>query len=168
MPNYVTKQLHRYQHPKPDCPQFAPHHWSLPSYGKQPQLLQINKSTTLDKTQTRLIQSISGAFLYYGRAVDPTILPALTDISSAQAKPTEHTKKGCDMLMNYVYTFPNAKIRFTKSDMILYIDSYHAYLVLPQAQSRVAGHFALGNMSLKPPVLPKPTHPANGPILAIC
>ena len=168
MPGYVHKQLHRYQHPKPLRPQFAPHHWSLPSYGKQPQLVLIDKSKSLNKIQTRLVQSISGAFLYYGRAVDPTILPALTDIASAQSKPTEHTMQACHMLMNYLYTYPNAKIRFSKSNMILYVDSDAAYLVLPQARSRIAGHFALGDIPPKYPLVPNPTHPANGPLLTIC
>ena len=100
--------------------------------------------------------------------MDPTILPALTDIANAQSKPTKHTKKACHMLMNYLYTYPNAKIRYTKSKMILYIDSDTTYLVLPHARSRVAGHFALGNVPPKPPALPTPNKPNNGPILTIC
>ena len=78
MPGYVNKQLDRYQHPKPLQAQYAPHQWSLPSYGKSPQYVNIDNSIDLDKKQTKLVQSISGAFLYYGRAVDPTILPALS------------------------------------------------------------------------------------------
>ena len=168
MPGYVMKQLHRYQHPKPIRPQFAPHQWSVPSYGKQPQLVHIDKTKPLDKQQTKLVQSISGAFLYYGRAVDPTILPALTDIASAQSQPTEHTIKACHMLMNFLHTFPNAKIRFSKSQMILYVDSDAAYLVLPQARSCIAGHFALKDHPPTSPSLPQPNHPNNGPILTIC
>ena len=43
----------------------------------------------LPEKKTKWIQSSVGTFLYYGRAVDSTILPALNDISSSQAKPTE-------------------------------------------------------------------------------
>ena len=114
-----------------------------------------------------LVESISGAFLYYGRAVDPTILPALTDIASAQSKPTEKTLKACKMLMDYLATYPNATIRYTKSDMILYVDSDAAYLVLPKARSRIAGHFFLGPKPPPPPALPQ-SKTSNGPILAVC
>ena len=113
------------------------------------------------------MQSIAGAFLYYGRAVDPTILPALTDIASAQSNPTTHTMDACHMLMDYLCTYPTATIRFYKSDMILYIDSDAAYLVLPQARSRIAGHFHLGNLPPRPPALP-PKSSTNGPILTVC
>ena len=167
MPGYVQKNLERYQHPKPLKAQYAPHQWSLPSYGKTSQHVNIDNSNVLDKKGTKQVQSISGAFLYYGRAVDPTILPALSSISSTQANPTINTLNECKMLMDYLSTYPNAKIRFYKSDMVLYVDSDAAYLVLPKARSRIAGHFYFGN---KPPPLPtKPHHVStNGPILTVC
>ena len=97
MPGYVHKQLNKFQHPKPTKAQFAPHKWSIPSYGKASQYVTPDTSTPLDEKGKKLIQSITGAFLYYGRAVDPTILPALTSIVSAQAQPTEHTMEACTM-----------------------------------------------------------------------
>ena len=167
IPGYVSKQLDRYNHQAPTKPQYAPHIWPSKAYGMKVQQVQEDDSPTLSKSETTDIQSISGAFLYYGRAVDPTILPALTDIASQQSKPTETTKKACQMLMDYLSTYPNAKIRYTKSDMVLYVDSDAAYLVLPKARSRIAGHFYLGS---KPP--PQPAIPnlksTNGPILTIC
>ena len=167
MPGYVQKNLERYQHPKPLKAQYAPHQWSLPSFGKTSQHVNIDTSNVLDKKGTKQVQSISGAFLYYGRAVDPTILPALSSIASTQANPTINTLNECKMLMDYLSTYPNAKIRFHKSDMVLYVDSDAAYLVLPKARSRIAGHFYFGN---KPPPLPtKPHHVStNGPILTVC
>ena len=47
--------------------------------------------------------------------------------------------------MDYVYTYPNAFIRYYASDMVLHIDSDAAYLVAPKARSRVAGYFQMGN-----------------------
>ena len=167
MPNYVAKQLERYNHEAPSSPQYAPHLWPSKLYSKHSQLVSNDTSDLLDKKNTKLVQSISGAFLYYGRAVDPTILPALTDIASAQSKPTQHTLQACNMLMDYLHTNPNAKIRYTKSDMILYIDSDAAYLVLPKARSRIAGHFFLGNIPPSPPAKPTSTF-NNGPILTVC
>ena len=168
MPGYVTKQLERYNHQTPSKPQYAPHLWPSKVYGAKSQTVSDDTSTSItNKNDIKLIQSISGAFLYYGQAVDPTILPALTDIASAQSKPTEKTMKACKMLMDYLATYPNATLRFTKSDMILYIDSDAAYLVLPKARSRIAGHFFLGPKPPPPPALPQ-SQSTNGPILTIC
>ena len=68
--------------------------------------------------------------LYYRRAVDPTMLPALNEIATSQANPTEKTKQQCKMLLDYAATYPSAKIRYYASDMILHADSDAAYLVL--------------------------------------
>jgi hypothetical protein len=50
--------------------------------------------------------------------------------------------------------------------MALHIDSDAAYLVLPNARSRYAGHYFLSDRPLPPPAKlnPKP----NGPVLTIC
>ena len=70
------------------------------------------------------------------------------------------------MFLDYAATYPNAKIRYYASDMILYTSSDAAYLVLPTAKSRVAGNYFLSNKTLQHPsrTPPKP----NGPILNEC
>ena len=163
MPGYVKKALHRFQHPAPKKPQYAPHRWTAPAYGKKVQFAHTDESPKLDKTGTKRVQSVSGTFLYYGRAMDPTLLVALSDISSNQTSPTALTKEECDWLMDYCHTYPDAKIRFYASDMILYCESDAAYLVLPLARSRIAAHYFLGNHPPKPPLLPDPKS-TNGPI----
>ena len=45
--------------------------------------------------------------------------------------------------MDFLHTFPNAKSQFYAGDIQLHIDSDAAYLVLPGACSRPAGHFYL-------------------------
>ena len=70
------------------------------------------------------------------------------------------------MLLDYAATYPCAKLRYHASDMILHVDSDAAYLVLPNAHSRIAGHYFL---SSKPPLPPAPPQPApNAPILTEC
>mmetsp|Transcript_5614 Transcript_5614/g.8164 ORF Transcript_5614/g.8164 Transcript_5614/m.8164 type:complete len:80 (-) Transcript_5614:241-480(-) len=44
-------------------------------------------------------------------------------------------------------TYPNATIRFHASNMILHVQSDAAYLVLPHAKSRYAGHYYLSNQT---------------------
>jgi hypothetical protein len=115
-----------------------PHHaWHEPVYGsKQPQTpTSESQAPLLDSQGAVRIQSISGTFLYYGRACDPCILPALNDIAAKQAKPTTDTIAKCDMLMDYLRTYSNAVIRYYASDMILKITSDAACLVKPKAHS---------------------------------
>ena len=37
MPGYIDRVLHRFQHPKPPKPQYAPHTWTAPVYGQSTQ-----------------------------------------------------------------------------------------------------------------------------------
>ena len=57
--------------------------------------------------------------MYYARAVNPTMLPALNEISTQQAKPTEQAINKCNHLLDYAATYPNAVIRYHASNMAL-------------------------------------------------
>ena len=61
---------------------------------------------------------------------------ALNKLGGEQARAIGKTRDGCDMLLDYVTTYPNPKIRFYASDMILHVDSDAAYLVQSNAQTR--------------------------------
>ena len=166
MPGYVPKALHALQHPPPARPQHSPHRWSAPVYGQKLQLATTDLTPLLDKAGIHRVQQISGLFLYYSRGCDPTIIVALNEISNQQAAPTEQTKAACDMLLDYLSTHPNATIRYHASDMILSICSDAAYLVLPNARSRAAGHFFLSTLPTTTGVNPKPK--PNGAIHVLC
>jgi hypothetical protein len=132
MSDYVPKALAKFQHDHPKSAQHAPHQWTQPAYGQKVQYANTDQSPLLNKKDTQRVQSVSGTFLYYARAVDPTILPALNEISNNQAQPTIVTGKACDLLLDYLATtHPNAVIRYYASDMILHIVANAAYLVLP-------------------------------------
>ena len=128
------------------------------------QLANTDTSPLLDKAGTQRVQSVSGTFLYYARAVDPTILVALNEISNNQAQPTVLTGKACDMLLDYLATHPDATIRYYASDMILCIIADAAYLVLPNARSRCAGVYFLSDLPTSSPPDPKP----NGAVHVLC
>jgi hypothetical protein len=64
--------------------------------------------------QEKIIQEVIGAFLYYGRAVDPTMLTLLSAIASAQAKPMEDTMMSCNQFLNYTATHQDAIITYKK------------------------------------------------------
>ena len=144
MPGYVPKALDQFNHPSPIWPQYAPHTWSRPNYGQKVQYAQpADETKQLDGKGQRRVQAIVGKFLYYGRAIDPTVLTALGGVSISQAAPTIATNKKTNMLMDYLHTFPNAKLQFYAGDMQLHIESDAAYLVIPGACSHTAGHFYL-------------------------
>ena len=82
----------------------------------------------------------------------------MNEIGTTQAQPTEFTKKECQRLMDYLYTYPEVKIQFYASNMNLHIESDAAYLVLPNARSRIAGYFNF----------PTPLTKLNGAILVEC
>ena len=65
--------------------------------------------------------------------------------------------------MDYLHTHSNISLRYYASDMQLWVDSNAAYLVLPQARSRLAGYFYLGD-DLTPTISQKP----NGAVLVEC
>jgi len=121
-------------------------------------------SPILDKQGKKHTQRVVGSFLYYGRAVDNTILTAINEISASQAKPTQTTLQKIQMLLDYLHTYPSAKVRFYASDMTLRIDSDAAYLVAPEAKSRIAGFFYCTNK----PTTTTPTPFINGPVHVEC
>jgi hypothetical protein len=142
MPGYIKNTLHKFQHRQPLKAQHTPHDWVRPTYGAK---VQYAKNPTnlpiLDKIGTQRVQAINGTLLYYARAVYPTMLPALNEISSQQASPTSDTIKKCNQLLDYAATYPNAVIRYHASQMVLHVDTDAAYLVLPHARSHIAGHY---------------------------
>ncbi len=109
MPSYVEKALQRFQHTTPTWPQHAPHAWIPPQYGAHTQLTApIDTSPNLDKTQIKRLQQIIGVFLYYGRALDLTMLVSLGTLAAAQTKGTQATVEACTQLLNYAATHPDA------------------------------------------------------------
>ena len=93
----------------------------------------------------RIFNRVWGGLLYYERAIDGSILPALNSISKQQTQPTETTKEKLHQLLDYLVTYPDVILRYYASDMILKVDSDSAYLVLPKVRSRIAGYFRIEN-----------------------
>ena len=85
-----------------------------------------------------------GSILHYARAVDLTVLMALSTIASEQSKGTEQTMQKCKQLLDYLASHPNATVHFHASDMIMNIHSDASYLSEKNAHSRACGHFFMG------------------------
>ncbi len=147
MVKYVMKQLTKYGHIAPLKPQHCPYLPNPIKYGKDNQSPSpLDDSPILDKAGKKRVQQIVGCFLYYARAVDPTILMALSEISSQQAAPTENTMKHVNHFLDYMWTHPDAIIQYSASDMILNVHSDASYLSAPKARRHAGGCFFLGSL----------------------
>jgi hypothetical protein len=168
MPGYVTKALDRFQHNACGRSQHPPHAWTKPQYGSHPQLTPAPDATDLlpPSTLTRIQESV-GTLLFYGRAIDSTMLVALGTIASQQSKGTHATAQALTQLINYAAARPDATVRYHVSDMYLHVHSDASYLSEASARSRAGGIFFL---SKRPPIPPSQQHqpppppPQNGAI----
>jgi hypothetical protein len=92
MPGYVEKSLDRFQHRALGRPQRSPHVLHKPQYGTHPQMTPTPDDTAiLPQPQLTRIEEIIGTLLFYGRAIERTILVALGNIASKQTKGTQAT-----------------------------------------------------------------------------
>ena len=167
MDGYVQKALQRFKHPKPTRPQHAPSKWTAPIYGAKQQFATAPDTTPLlDDKEVKTLQELIGVFLFYARAVDNTLLVALGSLASAQARGTQATRDAACHLLNYLASHPDATVRFRASQMQVHAHSDASYLSEPEAKSRVAAYFFLGDKDNPNPNSPPPQ--PNGAIHVLC
>ena len=146
MPNCMQEVLHKFQHPTPGKPQRAPCKAAPKQCGSKIQLTEPHdKTLALPKAQRLRVQQIVGSSLCYGRAVDNTLLSALSAIATQQATATKQTESAAQQLLDNCAAHPDATIQFHASEMILGVHSNASCLSEPQAHSGAGGHFFLGN-----------------------
>ena len=167
MPGFVQKGLQRFHHTAPSRPQHSPHPWTPPSYGQRVQYAKtINSNPVLTNDQKKYCQQVIGYYLYYGRAIDNTILPAVGSIATALSTSSwPDLQSRLNHLLDYLATHPSAKIVYHASQMHLWVHTDSSYLNEPKARSRGAGFFFLTNKPSLPIKPDDPTPPLNGPIL---
>jgi hypothetical protein len=145
MPGYIKKLLLKYKHCMPTKPQHCPYAPAPKQYGAKAQApLTVDILPKLSPDEIKEIQRVIGSILYYARAVDITVLMALTSIDIKKSKRTTNTMEKAKQLLDYLATYPNATIRFQASDMIMNVHSDASYLSESDARSRACGHFFMG------------------------
>jgi hypothetical protein len=145
MPGYIKKKLQEYKHAFPGRLQYCP-------YSPEPKLfgvdvhapIGLDATAVLDAKGIKRVQQILGSILYYARAVDMTVLMALSSIAVEQTKATEKTLGRCIQLLDYLASNSEAKVRYHASDMVMNIHSDASYLSETKARSRACGHFFHG------------------------
>ena len=143
MPGYVEKALQRFGilHSKGVD---SPSEFVAPHYGTHEQYTEIDESPTIAADRAKRIQQIVGVFLFYARAVDPTMLVSVSKLGSQQARPTEAVAAAAERLLHYAAKYPNASIVFHASDMRLLCHSDASYLSESHSRSRAGGILYLG------------------------
>jgi hypothetical protein len=85
--------------------QNSTHPHVIPQYGAKTQYVKVDDdSPFLSTEEMKYVQAVTGTLLYYTRAVDMTILAALSSIATEQAKPTQETMKKVKQLLDYCAT----------------------------------------------------------------
>eukprot|EP00804_Cyclotella_cryptica_P020760 CCRYP_016596-RA/>CCRYP_016596-RA protein AED:0.37 eAED:0.37 QI:0/-1/0/1/-1/1/1/0/339 len=147
MPGYCKKAGHRFRHPVPIKPQHQPYPHTARTYrtyGATQQFVETaDTSALLSKTDKTFVQEVIGVFLYYARAVDCTMLPALGSLATQQSAPTQNTMLKIHQVLDFAMTHPDAMITYRTSNMILAVHSDASYLSETKARSRARGHFFL-------------------------
>ena len=160
MDGYIADVHTRFNHPNPRKPQHSPHKHRRIVYGAKSQLIadEVDSSPLLDAKGIKHVQSVVGCLLFYARAVDNKLLCTLSSIGTKQATATKNTLAKCDILLDYLATYPNDGITYKASNMILAAHSDAGYLNESESRSRAGAHIFLSNDD--------PVPPANGPVLS--
>ncbi len=146
MPDYVKKALKRFEVVTGARTVDSPLLYTPPSYGKsKQQYAPVDVSRKLNNSEINRLQQIIGVFLYYARAVDSTMLTALSKFGSLQSRGTQDLSDAVDRFLQYAAHWPVATLVYHASDMRLMVESDASYLSEPEARSRAGGLHYLGN-----------------------
>ena len=146
MLSYVQDALKRFHHDRPRTPQDQPHPHIKPTYREKVQYAASDDEyPSVLPEEKKFIQEVTGTFLYYSRAIDATMLPALGYIATQQASPTDNTMKKVKHFLDYAASHPNANITYRASDMVLAVHSDASYFSESKARSRAGGNVFMSN-----------------------
>jgi hypothetical protein len=146
MENYVARALERFNATHLTGVD-SPCVYIPPKYGAPQQFTEIDSSPALSEARISRIRAIVGVFQWYARGVDPTILPALSLIASKQAHATEYVDALVLRLLRYMVRYPNAKIVYHASNMMLCAHADASYLGESLSRSRAGGIVFFGYLS---------------------
>jgi hypothetical protein len=111
MPGYIKQLLLKYKHCMPKKPQHCPYTPAPKQYGPKAQTpLPVDISPKLLPGEIKEIQRIIRSILYYARAVDITVLMALSSIAIEQSKGTTNIMEKAKHLLDYLATHPDTTI----------------------------------------------------------
>jgi hypothetical protein len=143
MPGYIAKLMKRVR-PAGVKAASTPSVYSAPNYKTTRQTATVDESPLATPTQQHEMQVVVGTLLYYARTVDPSILTAVHELGSIQARPTVNDVIKMERLLQYAASHQHHGIRFYASCMQLQIQSDASYLSRTRARSVAGGVHYLG------------------------
>jgi len=112
---------------------------------------QDSTAPPVNPTEKKFIQKVCRKFLFYGRAVNSTVLTPISAIASQSANPTKETLAHTNQLLDYLATQEDAVLTYNRSEMVMVVHSDASYLCEPKAKSRAGGHFFMSANAEIPP-----------------
>jgi len=161
MPAYIPDTLARFQPDGPRKKTKTPGIYVPPNYMSPNTHATADDSPPASPAEKEFIMAVVGAFLFYARMVDCTMLPITTFISKKQSAPTKNTLEATLQLLDYAASHPNHKVTFRACDMQLRIQSDGSHLSQENAGSIAGGIHYCCNYDDGPEVI-------NGLLLAVC
>ena len=154
MPNYIPDALKRFKRENPNKWQGSTHQHTVTNYcAKQQYEKSESNEPVLGKENKIFIQQVLGNFLYYTRAVDPTMLVALIAIASEQASTTKSTMEKVDQILDYAASQEYDVLTYKASDMALADHSNASYHSKYKVRSRAGGKFFMPKDVSFPPTM---------------
>ena len=115
-----------------------------PHYDVKIQLAAIeDKSAPLSAKEIKEVKEIVVVFLFYARAVDPTMVTPISKIASKQAKPTQLLKGEIARFLQYVSKWRNAELIIRASKLVSTAHSDSSYLSKSEGRSRAGVYIYL-------------------------
>ena len=115
----------------------------------------------LDKQQQKFIQELIKTFLHYARAVNGTMLTALSALATKQATPTETTKKKTRQFLDYAASNSDTTLTYNVSNMVLVVHSDTSYLNKERQEAEQVGIFHVNHRHISHKQWCSPQHSAN-------
>ena len=144
MNGYIESLLIKYGHPRPHTPHISLHKHCELKYGSKEQLTpEEDTSPSLDNNETKCIQGIVGAFLYYARAVDNKLLVGLSAIGVQHEAATQRTNEAINQLLYYSATYLTDGIHYCSGDIIFCDQSDAGFHNDSKGHSRAGAHIFL-------------------------
>jgi hypothetical protein len=153
MDGYITRmqdELHLTRHANPKSPIL----YVATKYTSNPQMEEVDDSSSATPAQIKFLQVIVGKLLYYALAVDPSIAVAVNRLSMLQPHATQNTLVQAMRLIQHVLHYPNATITYRPSNMQLMCHSDASHDSEPGSRSRIAGVYIFGDTPFQGPDIP--------------
>ena len=145
----------------------SPSIYTAPIFGSTaPQITPVDSTAPASTADSKKLQRVVGSILYYARAIDHLMLPAVCNLATFQSRPTKQTMCMVDRLLGYASTHLNGTVVIRPSDMILRIHSDASHLSRSNSGSVAGGIHYLGTSD--PYFINAPIHCHSTGIPVVC